>query len=163
SIDQLPGLVAQLAPYRRWAGSGLKQLRSDDSNPEAQLHAALALLPTDPTQTAYLEEQLLGCGIQELPVIRDMLGEHVSESKESMQGRLRGLYLEGEAEQPGRFNAALALATYEPDGLVWTATTARFVINRLLSSSVDSQSQYRLALQPARQHLVEAAAAAASD
>jgi hypothetical protein len=163
SIDQVPDLVSQLAPYRRWAGPDLLLLRADDSNPDAQLYAALALLPSDQKQVNYLLERLLSCSILELPVIRDMLGDYAKELHDWIQGQLRDLVLDDAANRARRFNAALVLATYGPEDAAWTDTTARFVVDRLLSSSVDLQSQYRAALQGARRHLVAATAAAAAD
>jgi formylglycine-generating enzyme required for sulfatase activity len=138
-------------------------LRSDQSNPDAQLRAALALLPTDHAQVDYLEERLLTCDIEQLPVIRDMLRDHAGEAKESVQEHLRNLLLDGAADRLRRFNAALALATYEPDSTAWNAATTRFVVDQLLSSSVDFQPQCRAALEPVRLHLLDATAAAAAD
>ncbi|MBI3463466.1 MAG: protein kinase, partial [Planctomycetes bacterium] len=163
SIDQVLALATQLQPYNRWAHAGLVRMRADDSDPDAQLHAALALLCVDATQAAYLTERLLASRIEQLPVVRDMLGKHAGSELELVRAKLWVTLRDGNADKSRRFNAALALATFESDGPGWSAETVNFVVGQLLASSVDFQARYRAALQPVRLRLVDAVRAAAAD
>ena len=60
STTDVPGIVKQIAVYRRWADSKLARLLKDSKPSSRQhLHASLALLPVDPQQVDYLRERLL--------------------------------------------------------------------------------------------------------
>jgi hypothetical protein len=162
SIDEVQGYVAQLKPYRPWAAGALGSLRSDESE-DVQLKGALAMLPADTGQVRFLQERLLSCRIQHLRVILEMLREHAGPANKAVQNHLRDVLLDGTADSSHRFNAALALATYDPDSSAWNAETAKFVVDRLVASGHDYQPQYRAALDPSRHHLVDACARATAD
>ncbi len=73
-IDQVPGILAEIEPYRRWVDPMLKEKHAQlDDDSSQKLHTSLALLPVDPNERNYLVKRLLDASPQELPVIRDAL------------------------------------------------------------------------------------------
>ena len=59
NTSDVPGIVARLSGYRRWANGRLRNAveAANDSSRE-KLHASLALLPVDATQVPYLKTRL---------------------------------------------------------------------------------------------------------
>ena len=73
----VPGIVKQIAAYRRWADSKLARLLQDSEPSSRQhLHASLALLPVDPRQVDYLRERLLTAPPGDVSVLREALQPH---------------------------------------------------------------------------------------
>jgi formylglycine-generating enzyme required for sulfatase activity len=150
----VPRLVEQLPPYRRWANARLvrhAQAAPDDS--KEHLHASLALLPVDDGQVDYLYRRLLTAGPVELPVIRDALAGH----RDVLVGRLWGVLGDAQAPPEQRFRAACALATYDAEaGEPW-AGVSTFVADRLLAEVWQNPSHYTPllgALRPIRDKLL---------
>jgi hypothetical protein len=79
-IAQVPGIVAEIEPYRQWAN---RLLRNENDKAVAssrkRIHTSLALLPVDPGQRDYLYGRLLNAAPQEVPIIRDFLAPHKGE------------------------------------------------------------------------------------
>ena len=78
-LSDVPGIIAELKPYRRWVDPLLRQAYAEAKeagNSQKQLHAALALLPVDDTQLPYLKDRLLRADAQDISVIRQSLAGH---------------------------------------------------------------------------------------
>jgi serine/threonine protein kinase/formylglycine-generating enzyme required for sulfatase activity len=99
---------------RRWAVPKLQALVADSSPSKARLHASLALLPDDPGQVAYLEEQLLEVGPEEAFVITQRLigTDHHRDVASWLRDRLVDV---NERSPDRRFRAACALFRLDPD------------------------------------------------
>lgn len=118
----LPRLIGELAPYRRWADPMLKQIAdSPTSTAKQKLHVNLALVAdestpasSDPTRIDYLFEQLLDARPSEVAVIRDFLWPQRAELSERLWQAI-----EHPADRRHRLRAAAALAVYEPNGDRW--------------------------------------------
>jgi formylglycine-generating enzyme required for sulfatase activity len=122
--DEVPAIVADMAPYRRWLDPLLHDAYAQaekDHDRSRLLHASLALLPVDATQVEYLYGRLLGAQPHEVPVIRDFLAPHKAE----LLGRLWAVV---ERPAPGkkqqRLRAAAALAKYDPHSRRWERARA---------------------------------------
>jgi serine/threonine protein kinase/formylglycine-generating enzyme required for sulfatase activity len=130
----VPGIVAEMAPYRRWIDP---LLRDTYQNPQAsnepdlrrQLHASIALLSVDASQAHYLYSRLLDATPQEVCVLREVLTPH----QEDLGEKLWELV---EHPTPGkehqRLRAACALAKYDPQNERW-ATVAEPVVDDFVS------------------------------
>ncbi|MDB5386946.1 MAG: stkP 5 [Planctomycetaceae bacterium] len=118
TIGDVPEIVKDLAPYRRWVDPLLKDAYTqalENNDPRKQLHISLALLPIDSQQVEYLYERLLAAEPQELVIIRDALLKHKSELSE----RLWMLMENPKNDEGRRFRAACALAEFAPDDRRW--------------------------------------------
>ncbi|HEV3262230.1 MAG TPA: SUMF1/EgtB/PvdO family nonheme iron enzyme [Gemmataceae bacterium] len=112
----VPGIVAEMAPYRRWTDSLLQEAYAEaEQGSRKQLHASLALLPADPSQVEYLYRRLLKAGPDEVTVIRAALSGH----QEELSGRLWAVLGDRKKDQDQRFRAACALAAYAPNDARW--------------------------------------------
>jgi serine/threonine protein kinase/formylglycine-generating enzyme required for sulfatase activity len=114
---EVPRLVEQLGPFRRWADARLvrhAQQAPDDS--KAHLNASLAMVRVSRDPVEFLYQRLLSAGPTELPVIRKALLPY----KDGLIERLWKV-----VEQPGkgidgqRLGAAAALAAYDPSSPRW--------------------------------------------
>ena len=97
-IEGVEQIIEELDTCRRWADPKLRALVAEPPSPKAKLHASLALLPVDPGQVAYLEQQLLEVGPDEALVIARRLGE--TDHHREVASRLRAL-LETEQRAAG--------------------------------------------------------------
>ena len=152
-------LSAELQPYIARARQYLKQVCQQHAVDSRQrLHAALALLPTDPGQLPFLRERLLGAPLEQLLIIVPTLDEHseqlVSELWEEVGREASG--------QDRRLRAALVLAAYDPP--VDAAGEARWLAQAsaiapwLIDAVVMNPSYYTLlldALRPVARLLLE--------
>src|SRR5262249_10214457 len=114
----VPGIVNEMAPYRRWLDPLLDDAYAQaekDKDPRKQLHASLALLPTDASQVKYLYDRLLKGQPQEVIVIRKTLLDHRQELTES----LWTLVENQKNDQDQRFRAACALAVFAHNDPRW--------------------------------------------
>ena len=110
-IEGVEQIIEELDTCRSWADPKLKALVADPPSAKAKLHASLALLPVDPGQVEYLEQQLLEVGPDEALVIARRLAE--TDHHREVASRLRAL-LETEQQPDRRFRAACALARLDP-------------------------------------------------
>jgi serine/threonine protein kinase/formylglycine-generating enzyme required for sulfatase activity len=154
-----PEIVKELSAFRRWANPLLADMaKRAPAETKERLHASLALLPVDPSQSSYLEGQLLSAAPPQFAVLRDALEPYRAEY---VQRFWRIMEDPQEAKQR-RFLAACALATYEPagnaaEGRHW-GTSAPLVAELLLASISQNRSQYAdwtEALVPIKEHLYE--------
>jgi serine/threonine protein kinase/formylglycine-generating enzyme required for sulfatase activity len=114
----VPGVVKEMAPYRRWLDPLLQQAYDDareNHDARKQLHAGLALLPVDPGQVDYLYGRLLQAKPDEVAVLTAMLGDH----QEVVRGRLWSELVNRKADPDRRLRAACALAAYAPEDSRW--------------------------------------------
>jgi formylglycine-generating enzyme required for sulfatase activity len=160
----VPRLVGQLAPYRRWVNPRLlRHLQDSPRGSKERLHASLALLPADGGQVDPLYRRLLQAGPGELPVIRDALAGH----RDALVGRLWNVVGDAGADPDEQLRAACALATYDPagrdDGPRRWAAVAPFVAGQLLTAVQQNPAQFadlREMLRPVRHHLIPSLASA---
>jgi serine/threonine protein kinase/formylglycine-generating enzyme required for sulfatase activity len=119
-----------------------------------KLHTALALLPVDATKVDYLREQMLVVKPAQFQVIRDALRTHSDTIVEPLWGVALKLHPDARAS----FQAACALATYAPDDKRWRQISS-YVAGHVLLLEATELVEWRKALRPARQHLLEPLAA----
>jgi formylglycine-generating enzyme required for sulfatase activity len=112
---EVPKLVEELAPYRRWADPLLRQAAQAEANTPQRLHAALALADRDDAQADFLAERLLSARPEELLVLRDALRGRAAELAE----RYWKVLEDGKAEAGRKLRAACALARFDPHSPHW--------------------------------------------
>lgn len=118
STPDVPGIVKDMAPYRRWLNPLLHEAYAQaeqENDPRKQLHASLALVPADSRQVEYLYERLLEGEPQKVVVIREALSDH----KHDLTEKLWGLLENPKNDQDRRFRAACALSVFAPDDPRW--------------------------------------------
>jgi formylglycine-generating enzyme required for sulfatase activity len=157
----VPKLVGELKPYRRWSDSMLTRVAADapDASKE-RLHAALALADDDPAQVDFLRQRLLQVNRpDDLFVIREALDPHKEQVVPALWSFLEQSH--GDADQ--RFRAACALAAYSPDDVArWEKIRAE-VANKLVTENVFVVAQWKKALQPVHGLLLQPLAAIFQD
>ncbi len=139
-IDQVPEIISAMRDYRRWVDPALRQEYNQASEGSHQrLHASLALLSVDPSQTDYLAKRVLTASPTELPVIWRIVTEHHPAPVE----RFWSVLDDPQADPDQGFRAACALANSEAARAEtrWDAV-APFVTDHLLASVVKNPSHY---------------------
>ena len=149
-VTEVRSIVASLDAYRSWADSPLKleEVKAKDGSPQ-KLHFALALLPVDATQVAYLRDQLLVVTPTEFPVVRDVLLAYQDEIIEP----LWKVALDPKISADRRFQAACALGTFAADDKRWDAI-GTLVANHLVSRQASEFLAWKEALRPAKSQLI---------
>jgi eukaryotic-like serine/threonine-protein kinase len=115
-IEGVEQIIKDLDTCRPWANPKLRALVAEPPSAKAKLHASLALLPVDPGQVEYLEQQLLEVGPDEALVITRHLaatGYH-----RDVASWLREV-LKTEQQLDRRFRAACALAAVDQNDVLW--------------------------------------------
>jgi formylglycine-generating enzyme required for sulfatase activity len=150
STSDVPLLVRQLGPYRRWADPLLRDKAGEAGLDDGKrLHLALALLPVDPDQANYLCDRLLSApGPDEVKAIRTVLHEHAPAAAARFWAVLER---RGET-RPRRLRAACALAAFAPDDARWAAV-GDDVAGCLAGESAAFLGEWAGLLQPVRGHL----------
>jgi hypothetical protein len=118
NIVDVPGIIGEMAPYRRWTDALLQEVQSQataNSDSRKLLHVSLALLPVDPGQVDYLYGRLLEAEAYEITVIREVLRPQ----KVELSKRLWSILEEERTDLDCRLQAACALASYTPDDPRW--------------------------------------------
>jgi serine/threonine protein kinase len=144
--SEVPGLVENLAPYRRWLNPLLQQEYAQaqrDQDRHKQLHASLALAPGDPAQKDYLSQRLLDAQASEITAIRKALEPYQAQLRED----LWALLVDPQADLDRRFRAACALAAYAPDDPRWQEVSGD-VTARLMIQDAFVLGKWAEALQP---------------
>ena len=151
-LADVPGIITDLRPSRRWVDRMLRQALAEAKevgNSQKQLHAALALLPVDDTQAAYLKERLLHADAQDISVIRQSLAGH----KDALVAECwRVLEKPTKDDQGKALQAASALALYDPEGPLWGKIRTD-VANRLVAENAYVIAKWIDALHPVSKHL----------
>jgi formylglycine-generating enzyme required for sulfatase activity len=158
-IREVPGIIQQLQPDRRLVLDRLRTLtQADPAGPSRQrrrLHAALALLPDDPTQLKPLAERLLQADAQpdEVVVIRQALQDH--DHAAALTPRLWAvLEKTGTELTDPQLRAAGALALFDPMNTHWPALGPP-VAAKLVGENPLLIGAWREAFQPVSSPLAE--------
>jgi serine/threonine protein kinase/formylglycine-generating enzyme required for sulfatase activity len=146
---EVPGVIDNLRPYRRWAGAQLARMVAEPRTDREHLHAALALLPDDPGQADYIYGRLLAAGPQEVVVLRDALRPHA----DALGGPLWAVLQDGREDPGRRLRAACALAVYAPDDDRWEQVGGD-VARRLVAENTLVIAAWADALRPVSRHLL---------
>ena len=148
---QVPGIVAEMTEYRKWADPLLRQENDKAAAKSPQkLHASVALLPVDESQVDYLYGRLLDAAPQEVPVIRDALAPHKDALKEKLWAVV-ATPTRGHESQ--RLRAAAALAKYDPESKKWE-TANSLTVNDLVLENAVFLGQWSEAFRPVRNRLL---------
>jgi serine/threonine protein kinase/formylglycine-generating enzyme required for sulfatase activity len=150
----VPGVVADMAPYRRWLDPLLYEANHDaeaNHDPRKQLHASLALLPVDQTQVEYLYGRLLEAEPHQVPVIRDALAARRSDLVDRLWAVVLARPEKGKEQQ--RLRAAAALAGYDPDSSQWDEAGDK-VVEDLVSVNAVYLGLWSEAFRPVKAHLL---------
>jgi len=151
-IEQVPAIVDDLSPYRRWADPLLHQRLADAREDSKQaLQLSLALVPVDAERVDYLCRRLLTAQPNELCVIRDAL----SSSGQELAPRFWRVLDDRRADVGQRFRAACGLAAFgKPDDPRW-AGVRRDLVETLVKESPLFLGKWTEALRPSRGVLVQ--------
>ncbi len=143
-IGRVPTIVGELAAYRTWADPLLKAgFDAATAGSAERLNVSLALLPVDQSQVPYLRDQLLVVTPQQFPIVRDTLlacatGRGLSPFAQSAEQKgtvplapawwtsdvvepLWQTALDAKSGVKSRFQAACALASYDPGSKNWAS------------------------------------------
>jgi len=113
---KVPEIIREIGEDRHTIDPLLrKAVEAPGSPPTQRLHARLALLAVDPHQIDPLCEQLLECDPETFHVIRDALHP----AKTALIPRLWNLSRDANQVPQRQFQAATALASYDPDNALW--------------------------------------------
>jgi formylglycine-generating enzyme required for sulfatase activity len=147
----VPELVRDLGPYRRWADPLLRdQAAQQDLDEGKRLHVALALLPVDQSQADYLGDRLLTArGPEEVRAVRELLQAHGPD----VAARFWAVLQDGGAGKPRRLRAACALARFAADDPRWVQVSDEVVLC-LAGENVLLLRDWSELLEPVRGHLV---------
>jgi len=148
----VPGVVRDMGPYRRWVDPLLQEAYAEaeaGGDARKQLHASLALLPSDPCQVDYLHGRLLTAGPDEVVAIRDLLAPH----KKALVEPLWAVLVDRAADPGRHLRAACALAAYAPDDDRWQKVSGD-VAGRLVAENALVIGQWAGALKPVGRHLL---------
>ena len=146
-LADVPGIMAELKPYRRWIDRMLRQAyaeASESRNSQKQLHASLALLEVDDTQLPYLKDRLLRAEAQDISVIRQSLAGH----QNAIVAECWRVLAKPTREDQGKaLQAASALALYDPESPLWEKTRTD-IANRLVAENAYVVARWIDALRP---------------
>jgi serine/threonine protein kinase/formylglycine-generating enzyme required for sulfatase activity len=141
----VPKIVADIGPYRRWANALLeRRIAEPSAGSKEELRARLALLPVDARQVEPLRRALLDAEPPEVLVLTQALLPY----REQVNGPL---WQEAERAKAGaqRFRAACALATIDPQGRDWSAI-APAVAGQLVKENPLHLGSWIVGFAPAR-------------
>jgi eukaryotic-like serine/threonine-protein kinase len=147
---RVPGIIREMHDYRRWSDP-LLQREVADAKPGSnqKLHLDLALLPVDESKIAPLRDELLRVSPSQFAVVRDALVPY----RDSAAQPLWNVALDKNRETAQRFQAACALASYQPDDPQWGQINT-MVADHLVTLEASALVAWREALRPARAQLI---------
>ncbi|MGI9517348.1 MAG: formylglycine-generating enzyme family protein, partial [Pirellulaceae bacterium] len=153
NTSSVSSIIENLGDYRRWANDDLAAAFDDspfDSN--AKLHAALAMLPQDESVLDFLGKRLLTVESDQFAYVRDALDDYRRRLIEGYWDVCRN----SEQDAGVRFQAACALASYDPQNEFWSRRDfADFVAGHLASALPSELGPWRDALRPVSSSLAE--------
>jgi formylglycine-generating enzyme required for sulfatase activity len=151
-VVQVPDLVHDLGPYRRWADPLLRdQAAQVGLDEDKRLHLALALLPVDAGQRDMLEERLLAArGPEEVQAIRELLHEYAPDAAT----RFWTVLQDNQESRVHHLRSAAALALLTPDDARWR-TVSDEVARCLGGENVVVLGDWARLLQSVRENLVQ--------
>jgi formylglycine-generating enzyme required for sulfatase activity len=146
----VPRLVEQLPPFRRWATARLRQhLQDSPEEKKKHLHASLGLLPGDDGQVDYLLRRLLVGEPAEVQAIREGLRPY----REKVSGELWKV-LENVQRIPNeRLRAGCVLAFYAEEDNRWKGVRDDLAA-ALVAQDVAVMGRWAELLRPVRGHLL---------
>jgi serine/threonine protein kinase/formylglycine-generating enzyme required for sulfatase activity len=157
-LANVPEIVAEMAPYRRWLEPLLRQANqaaTTGHEPGKQLRASLALLPTDAGQREYVYGRLLDAEPREVAVLCRALDPHKGELVDQLWSVVEQPRRERKAQ---RLRAAAALAWYVPDDARWAKVQGPVVNDLVAVPAVYSATWLELFRPVGHQLLVPLAA-----
>ncbi len=114
--SQIRTILFDIEDLRRWVDPLLyDKIGGTADGSAAKLHLTLALLPIDESQLKYLREQLTICPIDQFSVLRALLHTR----RDDISKALWEIVHDDQIEAKRRFQAAVALADFEPDHESW--------------------------------------------
>ncbi|MGE0758275.1 MAG: SUMF1/EgtB/PvdO family nonheme iron enzyme, partial [Pirellulaceae bacterium] len=148
--SQVKTIIGNLSDYREYANDDLGKAFTespDDSN--AKLHVALAMLPDDKSVLPFLKDRLLTVTPMQFEHVRDLLKDDKHELVASYWETAKT------GETPAlRFQAACALANYDPDNEHWQDQQfVKFIAGHLVGVNPSDLLPWRNALRPVYAHL----------
>jgi serine/threonine protein kinase/formylglycine-generating enzyme required for sulfatase activity len=153
-IGELPKIVAEMAPSRRWIDPLLRNALAQAeqaNNSRKKLRLSLALLPVDPGQRDYLYERLLSAEPNEVLIIRDFLAPF----RKEMTDRLWAVLDQpAKTENGRRLRAACALARYDPESPHWDKICGS-VVSQLVTQNPLHLGYWIDSFRPIRQKLLD--------
>lgn len=147
-------MIATLSDYRKWASDDLAAAYENPPAdlPNAQLHAALAMLPHDVSVLKTLREQLLTVSPGQFQYVRDAMNYH----KDDLIDDYWELTKDTQRNPAIRFQAACALATYDPQNDNWkNHEFVEFIANHLVRVRFSALGPWQEALRDVRADLVD--------
>jgi serine/threonine protein kinase/formylglycine-generating enzyme required for sulfatase activity len=147
---EVPAIVKELDPYRRWADPLLRE--EDGKAPLGSMkkvNLALALLPVEQSKIAELRDDLLLVSPSQFSVVLRTLLPFTSEVAEP----LWNVALDTKANAQRRFQAACALAGFSPHDQRWSAINST-VADHLVTLEPSAFVAWRANLRPAGNHLL---------
>ncbi len=159
-LQQVPGIVAQLDGYRKWADPLLQDAVANGAEDSSdKLHASLALLPVDSQQVDYLYGRLLAAEPEQVAIICGALADH----REELTDRLwTDVPRPANGREQQFLCTAAALAAFCPDDPRWEENRAETARQLALVSSFFVK-YWMDALRPVRGSLLAPLAAVARD
>ncbi len=149
-ISQVSQVVAEIEQYRPIVDPLLtEQFESAAEGSADKLHAALALLPVDDTKVDYLAKRLLVVAPAEFAAVCQALLVNQADLAEHFWQHA----LDRDLPAQSRFQAACALAMYDPEDTRWNEIS-HFTANHLVSLLPLQQAPWRNALRPVKTYLL---------
>ncbi|MCH7685359.1 MAG: serine/threonine-protein kinase, partial [Planctomycetes bacterium] len=130
--SQVKTIIENLAAYRTWAKDDLASAfeTPPDDLPNAKLHAALAMLSDDDSVLGFLKDRLLSVSPVQFASVRDLLDDHTGD----LIGDYWTLAEDAQQDPARRFQAACALASYDPKNESWhDKEFGEFIANHLVN------------------------------
>ena len=154
---QIKATLNELSGYEQYAVGDLQAaFEESEEGSNAKLHAALAMLPNDPSYLPFLKERLLTVSPAQFASVRDELGRMEDHRKELTE-HCWAVALDLEQPEDRRFQAACALATYDSSNESWRGPEfSGFVVSHLVGVLPSDLVPWRDALRPVRERLAPA-------
>ncbi len=151
--SQVKSVIDDLKDYRQWANPELKTaFAKSATHSNAKLHAGLALLPVDDSVLGFLGERLLNVSPVQFAPVRDLLADH----KQALAKSYWPIALDPKQEAARRFQAACALASFDPQQDQWKDENfVEFLASHLVRVGPADLAPWREALRPVQDHLID--------
>jgi eukaryotic-like serine/threonine-protein kinase len=154
NIDEVPAIIQDMAPYRRWLDPLLHDAYAqakNDNDRRKQLHGSLALLPVDVSQVKYLNDRLLDAEAGQVSVLRDALFSYRDQLVDPLWTVVE---TPEKGKESQRLRAAAALAKYDPESVKWTKCSA-LVVHDLVRENPVFLGQWSEAYRPVKDALLK--------
>jgi len=156
--SQIKNIIDDLAGYREWAKDDLASAYAEPpaDSPNAKLHAALALLPEDDSVLEFLSDRLLTVSQVQFEYVRNLMDDHKGDLTDDYWKFANDVQLDAAR----RFQAACALATFDPENEYWQNDEfSKFIAGHLVKVLPSELLPWRNALRPVKDHLTDPLAA----